>query len=114
MLLGHVEAPHFNYVGDSILSYGAHLGAGVITSNLRSDRKSIKVRLGNEVIETGLRKFGAMVAEEVEIGCNAVLNPGVLVGARSIVYPLSLVRQSLPRNSIHKNQGEVTYRQLFE
>ncbi len=114
MLLGNVDAPHFNYIGDSILSYGAHLGAGVITSNLRSDRKDIKVRLGGELIETGLRKFGAMIAEKVEIGCNAVLSPGVLVGAGSVIYPLSFVRQSVPRNSIYKNQGEVTHRQLFE
>ena len=114
MLLGKVEAPHFNYIGDSILSYGAHLGAGVITSNLRSDRKNIRVRLGGEVMETGLRKFGAMIAEKVEIGCNAVLNPGILIGAGSIIYPLSLVRKSVPRNSIYKNQGEVTHRQLFE
>ncbi|NLB27373.1 MAG: UDP-N-acetylglucosamine pyrophosphorylase [Clostridiaceae bacterium] len=113
MLLGKVEAPHFNYIGDSILSYGAHLGAGVITSNMRSDRKNIKVRLGDEVMETGLRKFGAMIAEKVEIGCNAVLNPGILIGAGSIIYPLSLVRKSVPRNSIYKNQGEVTHRQLF-
>ena len=114
MLLGQVEAPHFNYIGDSILSFGAHLGAGVITSNLRSDRKNIKVRLGSAVMETGLRKFGAMIAENVEIGCNAVLSPGVLIGAGSMIYPLSFVRRSVPRNSIYKNQGEVTHRQLFE
>ena len=113
MLLGKVEVPHFNYIGDSILSYGAHMGAGAITSNLRSDRKDIKVRLGGESLDTGRRKFGAMIAEEVEIGCNAVLNPGVMIGAGSLIYPLSLVRRSVPRNSIYKNQGQITGRDLF-
>ena len=114
MLLGQVDVPHYNYVGDSILSFGAHLGAGAITSNLRSDGKNVKVRLGSESMETGLRKFGAMVAENVEIGCNAVLSPGVMVGAGSLVYPLSFVRRSIPRNSIHKNRGEITHRKLFD
>lgn len=89
------------------------MGAGAITSNLRSDRKDIKVRLGGESLDTGRRKFGAMIAEEVEIGCNAVLNPGVMIGAGSLIYPLSLVRRSVPRNSIYKNQGQITGRDLF-
>lgn len=108
ILLGQVEAPHFNYIGDSILSYGAHLGAGVITSNLRSDRKNVRVICGEGQLDTGLRKFGAMVSQGVEIGCNAVLNPGVMLGAGSLVYPLSCVRQCLPPGFIFKNRGEMT------
>ena len=111
LLFGDVQVPHFNYVGDSILAYGAHMGAGSITSNIRADRKLISVRYGEQKIETGLRKFGAMIAEDVEIGCNAVLNPGILLGAGSIVYPLSCVRCSVPAGHIHKNEGSlIAYR----
>lgn len=107
LLLGHVEVPHYNYIGDSILSYGAHMGAGSITSNLRADKQNIIVRYEGEEIETGLRKFGAMVARSAEVGCNAVLNPGVLIGERSIVYPLSCVRISVPACHIYKQTGEM-------
>lgn len=108
ILVGSVEVPHFNYVGDSILSYGAHLGAGAITSNLRADRQPVKVRFQGECLETGLRKFGAMLAENVEVGCNAVMNPGVNLGRDSLVYPLSFVRTSLPAGHIHKNDGSIS------
>lgn len=110
LLLGRVDVPHFNYIGDSILSYGAHMGAGSITSNLRADRENITVRMGSEKIDTGLRKFGAMIAENVEVGCNAVLNPGVCLGANSVVYPLSCVRVSVPPDCIHKHSGELVSR----
>ncbi len=107
LLLGHVEVPHYNYIGDSILAVGAHMGAGSITSNLRADKRSVTVRYKDESFDTGLRKFGAMVAESVEVGCNAVLNPGVMIGAKSIVYPLSSVRISVPPHHIHKQTGEI-------
>ncbi len=110
LLLGRVEAPHFNYIGDSILSYGAHLGAGVITSNLRSDRQHVRVRIANKVIDTGLRKLGALIAERVEIGCNTVLNPGVMLGRGSTVYPLSNVRHYVPCEFIYKTNGEMIRR----
>lgn len=108
ILIGWAEVPHFNYVGDSILSYGAHLGAGAITSNLRADRQAVKVRFEGQCLETGLRKFGAMIAEKVEVGCNAVLNPGVTLGQASRVYPLSSVRDSVPAGHIFKNDGSVS------
>lgn len=110
LLFGRVDVPHFNYIGDSILSYGAHMGAGSITSNLRSDRSHITVHLGSETLDTGLRKFGAMIAENVEVGCNAVLNPGVCLSANSMVYPLSCVRVSVPCGYIHKHSGELARR----
>ena len=106
-LIGHVEVPHYNYVGDSILAFGAHFGAGSITSNLRADKGDITVRYKGESIDTKLRKFGAIVGESAEIGCNAVLNPGVLIGEKSVVYPLSSVFVSVPAHHIHKQTGEI-------
>ncbi len=114
LLLGHVDVPHYNYIGDSILAYGAHMGAGSITSNLRADKQNIVVRYGENEIHTGLRKFGAMVAQSVEVGCNAVLNPGVMVGERSIVYPLTSVRVSIPPHYIYKQTGEMVRNRNFE
>ncbi len=107
LLFGDVEVPHYNYIGDSILSYGTHFGAGAITSNLRSDKKNIKIRYEGEVIETGLRKIGAITAQRVEIGCNAVLGPGTLIGKDSLIYPLTFVRFSMPEKSMLKNNGEL-------
>ena len=101
------QAAHFNYVGDSILGHMAHLGAGVITSNLKSDGSPVAVTFGSEKIKAGLRKFGAILGDNVEVGCNAVLNPGCVVGAGAVIYPLSMVRGFVPPNSIYKKQGEV-------
>jgi NDP-sugar pyrophosphorylase family protein len=107
ILFNCVQVPHFNYVGDSILGYGSHLGAGAITSNVKSDRTLVKLRIGGFVIETGLRKFGAIVGDGVEVGCNSVLNPGSVIGRRSSVYPLSLIRGYVPPDSIVKGQDGV-------
>ena len=107
ILFDGVQVPHFNYVGDSILGYKSHFGAGVITSNVKSDSSLVSVRCGDECIETGLKKFGAILGDNVEIGCNAVLNPGTVIGANATVYPLSMVRGFVPANSIYKKQGEV-------
>ena len=101
------QIPHFNYVGDSIIGYRAHLGAGVITSNLKSDKSHVYVKRGEDNIPTGLKKFGAIIGDEAEIGCNAVLNPGAIVGRSSIVYPLSSVRGTVPARSILKTGGVV-------
>jgi NDP-sugar pyrophosphorylase family protein len=107
LLFNRVQVPHFNYVGDSILGYKAHLGAGVILSNVKSTGESVKVKTPDSVIETGLRKFGAMIGDGVEVGCNAVLNPGTVVGKGSIIYPLTSVRGVVPPNSILKNDGKI-------
>ena len=101
------QVPHFNYVGDSILGYHAHMGAGSIVSNLKSDGKNITVKDGEEKMETGLRKFGAIVGDNVEIGCNSVLNPGTVVGKNSNVYPLARVRGLVPSDSIYKDEDNV-------
>ena len=108
ILFDHVQTPHYNYVGDSILGYYSHMGAGSITSNVKSDKKLVVVHNGEEKIETGLKKFGAMVGDYVEVGCNSVLNPGTVVGRHSNVYPLSRVRGLVPAHSIYKNAGEIT------
>lgn len=108
VLFNKVEAPHYNYVGDSILGFHAHMGAGSITSNVKADRTNVVVKDGAETVETGLRKFGAMLGDYAEIGCNAVLNPGTVVGAHSNVYPTSCVRGVVPGNSIWKVDGTVT------
>jgi NDP-sugar pyrophosphorylase family protein len=110
LLFNNVQVPHFNYVSDSVLGYKAHLGAGVITSNLKSNNTSVKVKYGNEIIETGLKKFGAMLGDSAEIGCNTVLNPGTIIGKNSIVYPLCSVRGYIPKNSILKDSGEIVER----
>ena len=101
------QVPHFNYVGDSILGYKSHMGAGSITSNVKSDKTLVCVRAGEERIETGLKKFGAMLGDFVEVGCNSVLNPGTVIGPHSNVYPLSSVRGAVPANSILKAAGNI-------
>ena len=107
ILFDHVQTPHYNYVGDSILGYFSHMGAGSITSNVRSDKELIVIHNGTEKIETGIKKIGAMLGDHVEIGCNAVCNPGTVVGRNSNVYPTSCVRGVVPANSIYKNNGEI-------
>lgn len=107
ILFNKVQVPHYNYVGDSILGYKAHMGAGSITSNVKSDKKLVVVKEGEERMETGLKKFGAMLGDEVEVGCGSVLNPGTVVGPHSNIYPLSSVREVVPANSIYKKRGEV-------
>ena len=107
ILFNKVQVPHYNYVGDSILGYKAHMGAGSITSNVKSDKKLVVVKNGTNKIETGIKKFGAMLGDEVEIGCGSVLNPGTIVGKNSNIYPLSSVRGIIPKNSIYKNKNEV-------
>ncbi|HIQ97138.1 MAG TPA: UDP-N-acetylglucosamine pyrophosphorylase [Candidatus Limivivens merdigallinarum] len=107
VLFNKVQVPHYNYVGDSILGYKAHMGAGSITSNVKSDKKLVVVKGADEQIETGLKKFGAMLGDEVEVGCGSVLNPGTVVGPGSNIYPLSSVRGVVPAKSIYKKQGEI-------
>lgn len=107
ILFNKVQVPHYNYVGDSILGYKAHMGAGSITSNVKSDKKLVVVHGGDFEIETGMKKFGAMLGDNVEVGCNSVLNPGTVVGRCSNIYPLSCVRGVVPANSIFKNKNEI-------
>lgn len=107
ILFNKVQVPHYNYVGDSILGFKAHMGAGSITSNVKSDKTLVVVRAGDETYETGLKKFGAMLGDNVEVGCNSVLNPGTVVGRRANIYPTSMVRGFIPANSIYKKQGEI-------
>ena len=107
VLFNKVQVQHYNYVGDSVLGYKAHMGAGSITSNVKSDKKLVKVHTPEGDIETGLKKFGAMIGDEVEVGCGSVLNPGTVIGKNSNIYPLSSIRKFVPANSIYKNQGEV-------
>lgn len=107
ILFDCVQVPHYNYVGDSVLGYRSHLGAGAITSNVKSDKSLVKVNLQGEKIETGLKKFGAMVGDNVEVGCGSVLNPGTVIGKNTNIYPLSMVRGFVPALSIYKKQGEV-------
>ncbi|MDO5424356.1 MAG: UDP-N-acetylglucosamine pyrophosphorylase [Eubacteriales bacterium] len=107
VLFNKVQVPHYNYVGDSILGYKAHMGAGSITSNVKSDKKLVVVKDGDARLETGLKKFGAMLGDEVEVGCGSVLNPGTVVGPHTNIYPLSSVREVVPANSIYKKRGEV-------
>ena len=107
ILFNKVQVPHYNYVGDSILGYKAHMGAGSITSNVKSDKTLVIVKDGAEKFETSLKKFGAMIGDNVEVGCNSVLNPGTVVGRNSNIYPLSCVRGVVPANSIYKKQNEI-------
>lgn len=107
ILFNKVQVPHYNYVGDSILGYKAHMGAGSITSNVKSDKKLVVVKTPDKNIETGIKKFGAMLGDEVEVGCGTVLNPGSVVGKQTNIYPLSSIRGYVPANSIYKKQGEV-------
>ncbi len=106
ILFDNVQVPHYNYVGDSILGYKSHMGAGSLTSNVKSDKTLVTVRAGEEKVETGLKKLGAMLGDLVEIGCNSVLNPGTIVGKGSRVYPLSMVRGLVPAGTIFK-RGEL-------
>ena len=107
ILFDNVQVPHFNYVGDSILGYKSHLGAGAVTSNVKSDQTKVVVKSGPDQIPTGLKKFGAMVGDFVEVGCNSVLNPGTVAGRNSNVYPTSCVRGVVPVDSIWKNDGRI-------
>lgn len=107
ILFDNVQVPHYNYVGDSILGYKAHMGAGSLTSNVKSDKTLVVVKDGTEKMETGLKKFGAMVGDHVEVGCNSVLNPGTVVGRNSNIYPLSCVRGTVPADSIYKTGGVI-------
>jgi NDP-sugar pyrophosphorylase family protein len=107
ILFDNVQTPHYNYVGDSILGYRSHMGAGSITSNVKSDKTLVVVKDGTEKIETGRKKMGAMLGDFVEVGCNSVLNPGTIIGPHSNVYPLSSVRGTVPANSIYKTGGVV-------
>ena len=114
ILFDKVQVPHYNYVGDSILGFKSHMGAGSITSNVKSDKKLIVVKNGDERIETGLKKFGAMIGDRVEVGCGSVLNPGCVIGRESHIYPLSSVRGQVPAESIYKHRGEVVIRLSVE
>ena len=107
ILFNKVQVPHYNYVGDSILGFKSHMGAGSITSNVKSDKTLVVVRDGKEQIETGMKKFGAMLGDNVEVGCNSVLNPGTVIGRNTNVYPASMVRGCIPEGSIYKKRGEV-------
>jgi len=110
ILFDKVQVPHYNYVGDSILGFKAHMGAGSITSNVKSDKSPVVVRCGLEKYPTGLKKLGAMLGDGVEIGCNSVLNPGTVVGRRASVYPLSCVRGTIPEDHIYKTGGTIVPR----
>ncbi|MCR5830251.1 MAG: UDP-N-acetylglucosamine pyrophosphorylase [Lachnospiraceae bacterium] len=107
ILFNKVQVPHFNYVGDSVLGFKSHMGAGSITSNVKSDKTLVTVSVDGKKIETGLKKFGAMLGDNVEVGCNSVLNPGTVIGKGSNVYPLSMVRGFVPSNSIYKTGGVI-------
>lgn len=107
ILFDNVQTPHYNYVGDSILGYKSHMGAGSITSNVKSDKTDVIVKSGDVAIETGLKKMGAMLGDCVEVGCNSVLNPGTVIGRNSNIYPTSCVRGIVPENSIFKTGGEI-------
>lgn len=107
ILFNNVQVPHYNYVGDSILGYRSHMGAGSITSNVKSDKTLVVVKNGADELATGLKKFGAMLGDCVEVGCNSVLNPGTVIGKHSNIYPLSMVRGVIPAKSIYKKKNEI-------
>lgn len=107
ILFNNVQVPHYNYVGDSILGFKSHMGAGSITSNIKSDKKLIIIKDGEQKIETGMKKIGAMVGDNVEVGCGSVLNPGTIIGKNTNIYPLSSVRGVVKPNSIYKNKNEI-------
>lgn len=107
ILFNCVQTPHYNYVGNSVLSYKSHMGAGSITSNLKSDKSLVTIRTKEGVIETGLKKLGAILGSYVEVGCNSVLNPGTVIGKNTNIYPLSMVRGYVPADSIYKKAGEI-------
>ena len=107
ILFDNVQTPHYNYVGDSILGYKSHMGAGSITSNVKSDKTHVVVTDGAERLDTGRKKVGAMLGDFVEVGCNSVLNPGAVIGRHTRIYPLSSVRGTVPENSIYKHSGDI-------
>lgn len=111
ILFDSVQVPHYNYVGNSILSYKSHMGAGSITSNLKSDKSLVNIRTERGLVETGLKKLGAILGSRVEVGCNSVLNPGTVIGSDTNVYPLSMVRGYIPSGSIYKNKNEIIEKQ---
>lgn len=113
VLFDNVQVPHFNYVGDSILGYRSHMGAGSITSNVKSDKTLVSVKYNDQVIETGMKKFGAMLGDCVEVGCNSVLNPGTVVGKNTNIYPLSRVRGYVPENSIYKSENKIVRKEVL-
>ncbi len=110
VLFDNVQTPHYNYVGDSILGYKSHMGAGSITSNVKSDKTLVVVKNGDELIETGRKKFGAILGDFVEVGCNSVLNPGTVLGRNASVYPVSSVRGVVPENAIYKDKDNIVIR----
>lgn len=110
ILFDSVQVPHYNYVGDSVLGYKSHMGAGSITSNVKSDKTLVTIQTEDGRIETGRKKFGAMLGDYVEVGCNSVLNPGTVIGRESSIYPLSMVRGFVPEKSIYKKRGEIVGR----
>ena len=112
LLFDRVQVPHYNYVGDSVLGFRSHMGAGAITSNVKSDKTPVTVLTDAGRLETGLKKFGAVLGDRVEVGCGSVLNPGTVVGKDSTVYPMSMVRGFVPANSIYKKRGEVVEKRL--
>ena len=111
ILFDSVQVPHYNYVGNSILSYKSHMGAGSITSNLKSDKSLVNIRTERGLVETGLKKLGAILGSRVEVGCNSALNPGTVIGSDTNVYPLSMVRGYIPSGSIYKNKNEIIEKQ---
>ena len=111
ILFDGVQVPHFNYVGDSVLGYKSHMGAGAVTSNVKSDKTPVSVNIDGERLESGRKKFGAMLGDFVEVGCNSVLNPGTVIGSHSNVYPLSSVRGYVPKNSIYKAKDNIIEKQ---
>lgn len=111
ILFDKVQVPHYNYIGDSILGYKAHMGAGSITSNVKSDKLLVKVHAEDGDLETGIKKFGSMVGDQVEVGCGSILNPGSVIGRESNIYPLSSVRGCVDAHSIYKKQGEIAKKQ---
>lgn len=112
ILFNNVQVPHYNYVGDSILGYKSHMGAGSITSNVKSDKTNVTIRYEGDIIETGLRKMGAILGNYVEVGCNSVLNPGSIIGSNTNIYPLSMIRGFIPKGSIYKHQGEIAKKSM--
>ncbi len=114
ILFNKVQVPHYNYVGDSILGYKAHMGAGSITSNVKSDKQLVVVKGQGERIPTGLKKFGSMIGDRVEVGCGSILNPGSVIGPDTNIYPLSSVRGVIPPNHIYKNDKEIVEKTLYE
>ena len=107
ILFDNVQTPHYNYVGDSILGYKSHMGAGSITSNVKSDKTNVVIKSEGEELETGIKKIGAMLGNYVEVGCNSVLNPGTIIGSNSNIYPTSCVRGVIPSDSIYKTGGVI-------